>query len=109
MSLTDIKSDSVDEKQKDELSSVHAVPIFPSDQPRLKSRFWGWRRNEIDLDAVATQPSVYDDSVEAKFYQPHPHYENLHRFDPSARWTWREEKAVVRKIDWKIMTWVRIT
>lgn len=61
---------------------------------------------KVDLDAIATQPSVYDDPDQAQYYAAHEKYENLHRFNPSARWTWREEHAVIRKIDWKIMTWV---
>jgi hypothetical protein len=32
----------------------------------------------------------------------------LHRFDPSARWTWREENALICKIDWRIMLWACI-
>ena len=64
---------------------------------------------KVDLDAIATQPSVYDDPEQAQYYEIHEKYENLHRLDPAARWTWREEFAVVRKIDWKIMTWVSET
>ncbi|KXN91800.1 hypothetical protein AN958_11950 [Leucoagaricus sp. SymC.cos] len=63
----------------------------------------------INLDAIATKQSVYDDSNLAKFYWPKPEYENLHRFDVDARWTVREERALVRKIDWRVMLWAAIS
>ncbi|KAJ7837429.1 major facilitator superfamily domain-containing protein [Mycena olivaceomarginata] len=64
-----------------------------------------WKQPAVDLDSIATQPSVFDDPVTLEAYRPPPQYENTHRFDAAARWTWREEKRVVRKIDLYIMIW----
>jgi len=61
------------------------------------SRFVPFLRNKsaspIDLDAVATKRSVYDDPNLAQYYWPKEDYENLHRFDVTARWTIREERV----------------
>ncbi|KAI0828917.1 MFS general substrate transporter [Trametes gibbosa] len=64
-----------------------------------------WRRPNHELDSVATQPSVFDNALTLEQYRPPANWENVHRFDPAARWTWREEYRVVRRIDWLIMLW----
>ncbi|KAI1243712.1 hypothetical protein MGN70_013578 [Eutypa lata] len=66
------------------------------------------KQGHKDLDQIATQPSVFDDPEIAKNFQPTEKYENLHRFDPSARWTWAEELPLINKIDWKITLWACI-
>ncbi|KAI0068062.1 MFS general substrate transporter [Artomyces pyxidatus] len=74
------------------------------DDDDLPKGFWR-RKVKRELDATATQPSVFDDPVTLEIYRPPVAYENAHRFDPNARWTWREEKRLVRKVDLRIMVW----
>jgi hypothetical protein len=66
------------------------------------------RKKRVDPDAIATTRSVFDDPLLRKYYQPHPQYENLHRFDIDERWTYREEAAVRRKTDWTILLWILV-
>lgn len=75
---------------EDEKAPPLAIPH--NDGPGLG--LWNaWRNNGRDLDDIATQPSVFDDPSTLEAYRPPPQYENAHRFDPLARWTWREEKV----------------
>ena len=70
-------------------------------------------------NAIAYQPSVFDDPDLRKFYWPRKDYENIHRFFPDFQWTVGEEKRfslkcfyaltvfrLIRKIDLRITAWV---
>ncbi|OAA67117.1 major facilitator superfamily transporter [Niveomyces insectorum RCEF 264] len=93
-------------------AAAHPLPgsVPPLGLPVREKQFWWQRRRRgadgsSDLDAIATQPSVFDDPDTAASFQPPPRWENTHRFDPLFRWTWREERQLVRKIDLRIMVW----
>ncbi|CAM1500470.1 Fc.00g096320.m01.CDS01 [Cosmosporella sp. VM-42] len=82
---------------------VAAEDIPPLGLPNLENKFWWQRSKTFDGEAIATQESVFDDPALAKRYQPCDEWENLHRFDPLARWTWNEENKLIKKIDMRIM------
>ncbi|KAK3210190.1 hypothetical protein GRF29_44g1986019, partial [Pseudopithomyces chartarum] len=84
-----------------------AAPLRVEETPPALSSIWK-RRPKHDPNAIATQPSVYDDPKQAKFFQPLSTYENIHRFDPNERWTWAEEHNVLKKIEWRVAAWAAI-
>ncbi|KAK1472411.1 major facilitator superfamily transporter [Colletotrichum cuscutae] len=79
--------------------------LRPQDAPIIPILSFFKKKNGYDPSAIATQPSVYDHHSTAKFFQPHPKYENLHRFDPTFRWSWDEELPLITKMDWRVTLW----
>ncbi|OTB00801.1 hypothetical protein M426DRAFT_267186 [Hypoxylon sp. CI-4A] len=88
--------------------SLDSEGIPPLGAPKEEKRFWFQRTKNFDHGAIATQPSVFDDPLTIEKYRPGDDWYNVSRFDPKARWTWAEEYAIVRKIDFRIMIWACI-
>ena len=62
-------------------------------------------KTNTDGDAKDTdQEGVLENDL-GKYYVPIDSYEGRHRYDPKARWTEAEEKALIRKLDWRICAW----
>ncbi|KAF9444379.1 allantoate permease [Macrolepiota fuliginosa MF-IS2] len=103
---------SVKQASSADIRSSEVDDLCDTEPEALSLSKWLLRRHErtpVDIDSIATRRSVFDDPKLAKYYWPKPEYENLHRFDVSARWTHREERAIVRKIDWRVMLWAAIS
>ncbi|TCD62435.1 hypothetical protein EIP91_006897 [Steccherinum ochraceum] len=108
--VSDTVKDTASTYSKTDLSSSPSLSDIPplGVAPDPTSRKFWWSRFKRDPDSIATQPSVFDDPTTLEIYRPPPSYENAHRFDPSARWTWREESKIIRKIDVRVMAWAFI-
>ncbi|KEZ40889.1 hypothetical protein SAPIO_CDS7886 [Scedosporium apiospermum] len=95
----------VDDKHLSDLSPPPAPALATRESERMEAALGdailrllrirkGPKGEEYDLDAVGMNSE--------------PEWENKDVFDPNFRWTWREERAVRHKVDWKIMVWVCI-
>ncbi|KAF1996007.1 MFS general substrate transporter [Amniculicola lignicola CBS 123094] len=97
-------------------SSTEGVGLFEKDGTKIvvsenapplgvaldEKRFW-FQRGKQATTRTRSRHFVYDDADSAKQYQPRSDWENLHRFNPLARWTWGEEFKLIRKMDLRIM------
>ncbi|KAM0332511.1 hypothetical protein ACHAQA_002794 [Verticillium albo-atrum] len=89
-----------------------------NEKPPVSDHAISQSNTDSDNDATATPKSeeVYvksggKDTVWAAggsgaLYEPIPEYEGRHRYDPTAEWTEKEEKKLVRRLDWRICSWV---
>lgn len=96
-SARDSKASSTSDLSKTKVDTKTSSVADLVDEEPTPFRWADWltgrKRQQIDLDSIATQRSVYDDPSLAKHYWPKSDYENIHRFDPDARWTYRQEKV----------------
>ncbi|GAB7356756.1 hypothetical protein MBLNU459_g7656t1 [Dothideomycetes sp. NU459] len=97
-----------------DVAILHESPTFDLAEPEQtvdSHVLWPWSKSlstSREIDAIATRRSIFDDPDLARYYQPRSDYENIHAFNVDERWTFREEQAVIRKIDWKIFLWILV-
>lgn len=90
------KKSPIDRKHPPSADSKESIELLPPEDevPKFKDLLFNRAKFVThDADAIATRRSVYDDPVLAPNYWPTKRYENLHRFDPKARWTFKEERV----------------
>ncbi|KAM3506907.1 hypothetical protein MY10362_002094 [Beauveria mimosiformis] len=94
------------DKSSSSAVSLNDIPELGAPVNQRQSIFQ--RCTRIDKEAIATQPSVFDDPSTLERYYPKETWENFHRFDPLFRWKWSEESKLVWKLDFRIMAWACI-
>ena len=65
--------------------------LKPSLSPSISDSADSSDRNHVTGDSFVVGAS-------AEFYEPIPEYEGRHRYDPTAQWTEKEEKRLLRKV-----------
>ncbi|WEJ96086.1 hypothetical protein PSN45_003621 [Yamadazyma tenuis] len=84
-----------------------APELTIDDSPTLLENFKlkVYKKPKNYYDQIATRKSVFEgpDPNIVKTYFPTSKWENFKAFDPYFRWTYAEDKAVTRKIDYKIL------
>ncbi|KAI7549440.1 MFS general substrate transporter [Hortaea werneckii] len=81
----------------------------PSKSPKLPEvEAKACPRPPVAKNALFSEVShtALDDGSLAAFYKPIDTYEGRHRYDPNFEWEPAEERRLVRKIDYRICTWV---
>jgi len=63
-----VASDTVAEVHSDSEGSLSSAPALGA--PVQEKQFWWQRAGRRDIDAIATQPSVFDDPESAEKYHP---------------------------------------
>ena len=60
-----------------------------------------------DIEGSATGNPFLDPQVAAHYREVYEnsHYESRHVFDPALTWSREEERAIVRKLDWRVCLW----
>ncbi|CDK25300.1 unnamed protein product [Kuraishia capsulata CBS 1993] len=82
-----------------------AEPVQFDDSWSLKFKSLFKKKSNND-DKIATRRSYFEDPdwEVVKQYYPKEHYENYKSFDPYLRWSFKEDRALTKKIDFRIFT-----
>jgi hypothetical protein len=63
------------------------------------------QKTVVEDDSFKASIAVGQENL-ASVTTPHESFEGYHRFDPSASWTAKEERAVIFKTDLLLLSWV---